>query len=260
MTAPLRHSRATGWVLAGTAAVALISGVGALALAADGPRPVLTLDLGQMPPSAAAVSAIAAPAPQVADTAPVLPEDADQSDAAPEDPATVPAPEGSAVAAVTLPEPDVPVVAEMQVPEKTVKPKPRPKRAETPSVTKDGEKQTREKAKPKRVAEVSGETATAAPTVSSKAKKTGGMSPAAYAKAVMKKVRSTRKASGGGKGTAVVGFSIGADGGLAGVKLLQSSGNAALDRVAQDHIRRAAPFPAPPPGAGRSYSFEFVGK
>ena len=99
MTAPLRHSRATGWVLAGTAAVALMSGVGALAVAADGPPPVLTLDLGQMPPTAAAVSAMAAPAPQVADTAPSLPETADLAEVAPEAPATVPAPE-AAVAAV----------------------------------------------------------------------------------------------------------------------------------------------------------------
>lgn len=86
------------------------------------------------------------------------------------------------------------------------------------------------------------------------------MSPAAYAKAVMKKVRSTKKKSGAGNGTVVVGFTIGKDGSLAGVKLLQSSGNAALDKIALDHIRRSAPFPAPPPDAGRSYSFEFVGK
>ena len=260
MTAPLRNARATGWFLAWGAAVALVFGVGALALAADGPRPVVTLDLGQMPRTAAAMTAVAAPAPQVADTAPPLPEDPALPEAAPEGPATVPAPEGSEASAVALAEPDVPVVAEMQVPEKTVKPRPKPKRADTPSVTKDEEKPVREKARPKAVAEVSGETAVAPRTAESKAKTPGGMSPAAYAKAVMKKVRATRKASGAGKGTAVVGFSIGADGGLAGVRLLQSSGNAALDRVAQDHIRRAAPFPAPPPGAGRSYSFEFVGK
>jgi periplasmic protein TonB len=45
------------------------------------------------------------------------------------------------------------------------------------------------------------------------------------------------------------------------VQVLQTSGNAALDRIAMDHIRRSAPFPAPPPTAtGRGYSFEFVGK
>lgn len=57
------------------------------------------------------------------------------------------------------------------------------------------------------------------------------------------------------------GFSIAPDGGLAGVQILQSSGNAALDRIAVDHIRRSAPFPAPPPTAtARNYSFEVVGK
>ena len=257
MTAPLRHSRATGWFLAGTAAVALMSGVGALALAADGPPPFVTLDLGQMPPTAAAVSAMAAPAPQVADTAPQMPESADPSEAAPEAPATVTAPEAAVVAAMDLPHPEQPVMAEMKVPEKTVRPKPRTMRADD---RKAKAQETQEKAKPKRVAEVLGETAAAAPSVDSKPGKSGGMSPAASARAVMKKVRSTRKASGGGKGTAVVGFSIGADGGLERVRLLQSSGSAALDRVALDHIRRAAPFSAPPTDAGRSYSFEFVVK
>jgi protein TonB len=33
-----------------------------------------------------------------------------------------------------------------------------------------------------------------------------------------------------------------------------------LDKIALDHIRRAAPFPAPPEGADRTYSTEFVGK
>jgi protein TonB len=76
----------------------------------------------------------------------------------------------------------------------------------------------------------------------------------------MRKVRATRRASGAGRGTVVVGFTIARDGSLAGVQVLRSSGNAALDRIAADHIRRSAPFPPPPEGAGRSYSFEFVGR
>ena len=82
----------------------------------------------------------------------------------------------------------------------------------------------------------------------------------AYAKAVMKKVRATKKQAGAGKGVVVIGFVVAGDGGLADVKILQGSGNAALDRIALDHIRRAAPFPPPPEAAGRSFAFEFVGK
>ena len=53
---------------------------------------------------------------------------------------------------------------------------------------------------------------------------------------------------------------IALDGGLAAVTVLQSSGNAAFDQIALDHIRRSAPFRAPPTDARPGYSFEFVGK
>jgi TonB family protein len=78
---------------------------------------------------------------------------------------------------------------------------------------------------------------------------------------VLKKVRSTKKKAGAGKGMVVVGFSIAPDGGLAGVQVLQSSGDASLGLITVDHIHRSAPFPAPPPeAAGRGFSFEFVGR
>jgi hypothetical protein len=43
-------------------------------------------------------------------------------------------------------------------------------------------------------------------------------------------------------------------------KVLQGSGNAALDQIATDHIRRAATFPTPPEGACTSFSFEYFGR
>jgi periplasmic protein TonB len=61
-------------------------------------------------------------------------------------------------------------------------------------------------------------------------------------------------------GVVVVGFTVAKTGGLAGVTVLRSSGNAVLDQIALDHIRRAAPFAIPPAGVGRSFSFEFVGR
>ncbi|MDX8350493.1 TonB family protein [Cognatiyoonia sp. IB215446] len=61
-------------------------------------------------------------------------------------------------------------------------------------------------------------------------------------------------------GIAVVRFSIAANGGLAGVSIVQSSGSARLDRAAMQVIQRAAPFPPPPPGAKRSFSIRIEGR
>lgn len=254
MTLQPGAGRAMGWLLAGAAAAALVSGAAALALAADRPEPVVTLDLGLLPASAPALSAMAAPAPKVVDKAFAPPAEPDLSESAPEVPDPSVAPAEAEAPAMAAPATEAPVVADLALPEKPT-PKPKPKRTEAKPV----KEETRKKAKPKPVTDP-GETAVAASAPASTAKGTGGLSPKAYAKAVMKKVRATRKAAGAGRGTAVVGFSIAADGGLAGVTLLQSSGDAGLDKVALDHIRRAAPFPPPPDGAGRDYSFEFEGR
>lgn len=259
MTGRGPDARVTGWLLAGTAAAALLSGAAALALAADRPVPVVTLDLGLLPPASPALTALAAPPPPAPTLPPLPPETPTPEDAAPDVPATDQAPDRSTATAMPVPEPEAPVVAEMHLPEPKVKPKPKP--IEATRETKAEPRSEEAPKKPRKVAEAAPEDAAAgSPAAASKPKVAGGLSPAAYAKAVMKKVRSTRKAARGGKGTAVVGFSIGADGSLAAVTLLQSSGDAALDGVALDHIRRAAPFPTPPPDAGRNYSFEFVGK
>jgi protein TonB len=59
------------------------------------------------------------------------------------------------------------------------------------------------------------------------------------------------------RGEAMVGFTVNADGGTRGVRLLRSSGSAVLDKAALDAVRRAAPFPSIPEAAGRSqWSFE----
>jgi protein TonB len=76
----------------------------------------------------------------------------------------------------------------------------------------------------------------------------------------MKRIAATRKISTSVRGTALVGFSITPAGTLSGVSLLKSSGSAELDRLALDHIRRAAPFPHPPAGARTSFSVEFRGR
>jgi len=79
-----------------------------------------------------------------------------------------------------------------------------------------------------------------------------------YPGQVMDRIRRTRQQRVPGRGVAVVSFSIAGNGGLSAASIQRSSGSAAIDAAAIDHIRRAAPFPAPPAGAGRSFSFEFV--
>jgi protein TonB len=55
-------------------------------------------------------------------------------------------------------------------------------------------------------------------------------------------------------GVAIVSFSIGASGQLAGASLVQSAGDPILDAEALATVRRAGPFPPPPAGAPRNFS------
>lgn len=49
-----------------------------------------------------------------------------------------------------------------------------------------------------------------------------------------------------------VAFTVSANGALGGLRIARSSGSAALDKAALDAVRRAAPFPPIPDGAGRA--------
>ncbi len=62
------------------------------------------------------------------------------------------------------------------------------------------------------------------------------------------------------RGAALVRFTIAAGGRLASVGLARSSGSGRLDRSALTVVRRAAPFPAPPAGAQRSFSVRIEGR
>lgn len=55
---------------------------------------------------------------------------------------------------------------------------------------------------------------------------------------------------GGGSGTVRVSFSVDRGGGVSGVRLSASSGDAALDGAALSMVSRASPVPPPPPGLG----------
>jgi protein TonB len=85
----------------------------------------------------------------------------------------------------------------------------------------------------------------------------GNAAASNYPGTVMRKISRTKKPKVGAQGTAVVGFEIAASGDLAGVRLLRSSGEPAIDAAAMDHLRRAAPFPAPPAGAQRRFQITY---
>ncbi len=263
-----RPPRLLGWTAAAVASAALLSSA-ALALAATrrpAPNP-LYLVMAEVPPAALSVAAVADPAPSVADDAPDLTNAlAPMEEAAPDLPSETPAPMRTFAAALTLPAPEVPVLADLVVPVPEADPEPAPKTKPKPK-PKEEKKTPEETPKPsatsrKPAAETKSAASAGATAPQAGAKASGGSqtSPAAYAKAVMKKVRATKKQPGAGKGQVLVGFTIAGDGSLSLVKVLKSSGNAQLDQIALDHIRRSSPFPPPPEGAGSSFSFEFIAK
>jgi protein TonB len=252
-----------------------LSGAALALTSAKAPEPEpLFLAVGEAPPAALTIAAVADPGPVVVDEAPDLAEPMPAADeATPDLPTADPAPVKPRAAALTAPPPDVVAKADISLPEpepirtpeltpepegKTADPEPKPK--DTPKPKERPQTAEPKEAKPETKKKRSASAGSTAPTAAAKSSGGKTVSSAAYAKAVMRKVRATKKKFGAGKGTVVVGFSIGREGGLATVSVLQGSGNAALDQIATDHIRRAAPFPAPPDGVDSSFSFEFVGK
>lgn len=91
------------------------------------------------------------------------------------------------------------------------------------------------------------------------ATRSGNAAASNYPGQVMKRISGVPRPRVASRGTAVVSFTIAPGGGLGAVSLAQSSGSGELDRAALRVIRRAAPFPAPPPGARRTYSIHIQG-
>jgi len=88
----------------------------------------------------------------------------------------------------------------------------------------------------------------------------GNAAASNYPGEVLRRIQRVRQARSPARGQVLVSFSVGENGALAAVSVARSSSHAGLDQIALDHIRRAAPFPPPPSGAQRQFSFEFVGR
>ena len=182
-----------------------------------------------------------------------------QMDLPPLQPDPVPAPD--ALPAAADPAPIAPEQAKPKVEHKNAEAKPKKTKPKAEKTTKTKQTKNDDPA-PKKTAKAHSAPAAGGAAAPAKAAKATaqGQSPAAYQKSVMKKIRGTKKRASPGKGSAVVGFVIASNGGLSLVKIVKSSGAAALDAAAVDHIQRAAPFAPPPAGALTKFSFEFVGK
>ncbi|QDY68237.1 TonB family protein [Qingshengfaniella alkalisoli] len=86
------------------------------------------------------------------------------------------------------------------------------------------------------------------------ARQSGNGANANYSGLVMRQIQRTRRERAGQRGTAVIGFSIGAEGQLLSVAVLRSSGSERVDRTALRHVQRSAPFPPNPSGQTTRHS------
>lgn len=91
-----------------------------------------------------------------------------------------------------------------------------------------------------------------------KSKEFGNADASRYQDAIHSRIERARRRGRVGRmrGKAVVSFVVASNGGLAGVRLIQSSGNEIIDKAALKTVQRAQPFPNIPPEARRkSWAF-----
>lgn len=267
---PPRRTAALGWLASASVVALMVSALAALAMAVQPSGEAMgeqedAIALIMAPP-AMELGAYSEPAPEVPVEAPDMADPAPLAETLPDLPMTEDAPPDPADLAEVpdVPEADAPPeqveVSPPPPPEAVAEITPPPK-PEPPKKKPVEQKKAPKKAKKKTVQAASAAAPSAAPAKAAAASSGSGKRAAAdYPGKVMKKVLQTRKAKSPERGTVLVGFSVSGNGGLGMVKVVRSSGSAALDRIALDHIRRAAPFPAPPAGAKTNFSFEFTGR
>ena len=88
---------------------------------------------------------------------------------------------------------------------------------------------------------------------------TAQQAAASYPALVMQRLSRTRRDRLSVSGTAVIAFTVGDGGGLVALVIAQGSGVEQIDLAGLALVQSAAPFPPPPPGAQRSYTFQFTG-
>lgn len=88
----------------------------------------------------------------------------------------------------------------------------------------------------------------------------GNAAASTYPGQVMRHLARVPRPRADTRGAALVQFSIADGGSLASVRVARSSGSTRLDRAALTVVERAAPFPAPPAGADRSFSVQIKGE
>ncbi|WP_375257031.1 TonB family protein [Citreimonas sp.] len=86
------------------------------------------------------------------------------------------------------------------------------------------------------------------------AQQSGNAAASNYSGEVMARINRAGRPRTNYRGQSHVSFTIADSGGLAGARIVQSSGTSALDRAALQVIQRAAPFPPPPPGVRRTFT------
>ncbi|MEM6758322.1 MAG: TonB family protein [Pseudomonadota bacterium] len=153
------------------------------------------------------------------------------------------------------------------------RPQTRPKRIEQEAAQRRAEQRQQRQPQPTRrvqqgnaqqnatAGNVTGSTQSAAATPSSKTGQSataGNAAASNYPGQVIRKISRVRRPRVASSGTAVVIFTITDNGGLSGLSILQSSGNARLDQAALSVIQRAVPFPRPPAGAKRFYKIPLL--
>jgi protein TonB len=117
---------------------------------------------------------------------------------------------------------------------------------EKPDTSSRAQQQKKSSAPPPRWKAMSLGSATEAPHTKAK---TGRMSSKDYNMRVWSSI-ARHKPKVGRKGSTTVTFAVGSNGMLRGARVSRSSGDVRLDRLAIGAVRKAAPFPKPPPGLG----------
>ena len=92
------------------------------------------------------------------------------------------------------------------------------------------------------------------------AAKRGNADSQNYAGQIMEHLSRVRRPRASVPGSALVAFVIAPSGDLESVRIFKSSGSAQFDRDAVRMVKKAAPFPKPPPGVNRDFVVEIEGR